>query len=179
MKNNRGFMLVEVIVTSTVIVTALIGLYTSFNKLYKNYNIRNKYHNIDAIYSTKNMVDYLLDTELNLLLNEVFENNNYKYLIKEKNCEPISNNNKTLFPTDNFCSEIREFYQVENMMIVEYDKEVINEKLLPTIKNQTFKEYIEYVLKYYNITTSEDYGYLLLTEIKNGKEYYYANLRMR
>ncbi len=36
MKNNKGFMLVEVIVTSTIIVTAMIGLYTSFNKIYKN-----------------------------------------------------------------------------------------------------------------------------------------------
>ena len=125
------------------------------------------------------MIDYLLDTDINSLLSTVLLNNNYQYLISDNSCNEISNNGKKVFPVDNFCSEIREFYKVENMIIVEYDKEINNKKLVSNIKNQTFKEYIEYVIKYYNITTSEDYSYLLLTEIKNGEEYYYANLRMR
>jgi hypothetical protein len=64
------------------------------------------------------------------------------------------------------------------MLFVEYDSESLNE--LDDSINQTFKEYVDYVIKYYDIkNTKEDYNYIYLTEIKNGDNYYYANLRMR
>ena len=33
MKNNKGFMLAEVIITATVIITALVSLYATYNSL--------------------------------------------------------------------------------------------------------------------------------------------------
>ena len=171
-KNNKGFMLVEVIVTSTIIVTAMIGLYTSFNKLYKNYNARNSYYNIDAVYATKAIFnDMLKSGELNKNINDIFQNSNYEYLIKNGSC--------TAFVDNDSCSKILEFYKVKNMIIVEYDKEIINTNLRNTFQNETFKEYTDYVVSYYDVTTNEEYSYLLLTEIYDGSNYYYANLRVR
>jgi len=36
-KNNKGFMLAEVVIVSAVIMTCLVTLYTSFNKMYNLY----------------------------------------------------------------------------------------------------------------------------------------------
>ena len=39
MKNNKGFMLAEAVITSTIVLTTLIGLYATFSRLYNLYNI--------------------------------------------------------------------------------------------------------------------------------------------
>lgn len=180
-KNNKGFMLAEVIVTSTIIVTAMIGFYSSFNKLYTKYNEKNKYYNIDSIYATKFVLNSLLeDNYLNTLINKIFYIKNYEYIIKDGVSQ------ESVLPTENIeiYNNIRKFYKIENMIIVEYDKKIILTKLKESEKNnlnETFKEYIDYVINYYNITTNEEYNYLLLTEIYDNttNNYYYANLRVR
>ena len=47
MKNNKGFMLAEAIITSTIVLTTLVGLYANFMKLYNVYKIRDTYYDID------------------------------------------------------------------------------------------------------------------------------------
>ena len=69
-KNNKGFMLIEAIITSTIVLTMLIALYTSYNKLYNNYKTKNTYYDLDSIYATKEII--------NLNLN----NNNFTKYIK-------------------------------------------------------------------------------------------------
>ena len=59
-KNNKGFMLVEVIITSTVVITTLVAFYTNFEKLYKKYNENNNYHDIDGLYATKEVINYFI-----------------------------------------------------------------------------------------------------------------------
>lgn len=167
MKNNRGFMLVEVIVTSTIIVTALVGFYASFSRLYKNYSEKEHYYNIDAIYATREMIDSIFDQDVGKFINDIFHSGTSKYLVKNGSC------------TDNsiyLCSEIVPFYKIENMIVVEYDKTSLQGV---SITNQTFKEYRDYVINYYDITTNKEYSYLFLTEIHDGNNYYYANLRVR
>ena len=85
-KNNKGFMLAEVVITSTIILTALVSLYVTFNKLYSNYNTRNSYYNIDGFYAIKGMINYLIDSgKLNEILND--QEKGYKdgkfYFIKD------------------------------------------------------------------------------------------------
>ena len=46
--------------------------------------------------------------------------------------------------------------------------------------NKTFYDYIDYLITYYNLeNVTDEYNYIVLTEIKEGEKYYYANLRMR
>ena len=64
------------------------------------------------------------------------------------------------------------------MILVEYDKNTLN-KLKNESINETFKEYIDYVIKYYGIKENDDYNYIVLTEIEIGnKQYNYSNLRI-
>lgn len=183
-KNNKGFMLIEVIITSTIVLTTLIALYASFNKLYNNYRIKNNYHNLDATYATKEIINSMLKNDegnINNYINTIIPNSKYGYIIKNGYCtnEAEFNNNGTPAATvPNNCSNIKKLYTINNMLFVEYDSESLNE--LDDSINQTFKEYVDYVIKYYDIkNTKEDYNYIYLTEIKNGDNYYYANLRMR
>lgn len=171
-KNNKGFMLIEAIVTSTIIVTAMIGLYASFNKLYVNYNSKNQYYSIDAVYATKLMFQDMLDSgDINAIINNIFKDGHGEYLI-------YTNDTGTQCSVGSSCSQIASFYNIKNMILVEYDKESLKELQNGTL-NETFNEYIDYVINYYNVTTSEEYDYLLLTEIYDGTDYYYANLRVR
>ena len=176
-KNNKGFMLIEVIVTSTIVLTTMIFLYSSFNKLSNNYKIRNSYYNIDATYATKEMISSMLkrdDNNINNFINDTFYNSYYSYIIKKEgdliNCK-ISINS---------CNNLKEFYSIENMIFSEYDLESLNYLKDNESINQTFREYIEYLDKYYDIeSTKYDYNYIILTEVKENNNYYYANLRMR
>ena len=165
-KNNKGFMLVEVIVTSTVIATAMISLYSTFNKLYTSYNQKISYHNIDGIYANKTTINYLLDNDFNAFINSTFVNYQYKILIDDTTC----------FSNTDVCNAIKSTYKVNKMVIAEYNRSII-ETLKNTSINQTFKEYIDYVIGYYGIEQSSNrYNYIILTEIKDGDNYYYANL---
>ena len=164
-KNNKGFMLVEVIITSTVILTGMVGLYTTFNKLYKNYNIRSTYYNIDGIYATKEMFNNLMNNDFNKVINHF---DNYGYLIENSKCIEIGNHNN--------CSSIVDFYGIDNMIIVNYNKNALKELKL---ENETFNEYIDFVIKYYDINNNDEYSYIFLTEMCDKNNCYYSNLRVR
>lgn len=192
-KNNKGFMLVEVIVTSTVILTSMVVLYSGFNKLYTKYQAKNFYYSIDGVYATKEMASYLLEHDFNTFLNDTLYSSRYQFLIKDGECQ-ISGE---------ICPIIVSLYGVKNMIFTEYDKcdlvydEKSNEQskcglvsgdFLP-VQNETFKEYITYVIGYYNIEDANvvvndgkqenEYSYLILTETFDSSDYYYANLRIR
>lgn len=171
--NNKGFMLAEVIVTSTVVVVALIAFYASFNRIYSNYKVRNSYYNIDGVYATKMMFNELFDVDggVNGFVNNTYEAGHYTFLIQDGIC------GESLDGTS--CSIVRELYDIENMILVEYDEEIINNQLRSNIENQTFNDYIDYLIEYYGIETDNEYSYLILTEIKDGENYYYSNLRIR
>jgi hypothetical protein len=61
-RDNRGFMLAEVIIVSSIIVTVLVTMYTGLNKLFVKYDELSRYYNVDAIYLAKNVEDYLIDS---------------------------------------------------------------------------------------------------------------------
>lgn len=174
-KNNKGFMLAEVVITSTIIITAMIGLYSSFQKLYATYNTRNNYYNIDGVYATKMMIDNLMNHDINEYLNSYSVESNYKFIIQSNSC---TDSNEEL---KNTCEIIQSTYQVTNMIITEYDKKVLEEiKTKSLTQNETFKEYIDYLIDYYNIKkNTEQCNYIILTEIKEGDNFKYSNLRMR
>lgn len=180
-KNNKGFMLVEVIITSTVILTGMILFYSSFNSLFSKYKEREVYHDIDAFYATKEMINNLLENDLNNFLNN-HENKETIELIKSETCQL----------NDDFCTTLKKLYNIQNMVFTYYDENVLKpQKKDPanetskkyneifTNYNETFKDYIDYIINYYNIkdanigTSSNNYTYLVITEIeKNGKNYY-------
>ena len=185
MKNNKGFMLAEVVVTSTIVLTALIGLYVTFNKLYNNYNIRMTYYDIDGIYAIKNMTNILLDTgELNDIIKD-FTTSSNKSIIENSTCHYGNKEGS------NKCSALQSEYYIQNIYITTYDKQAIN-NLQTKVLRQTFIDYLDYISKYYdlnetyisqaNYIPSDDdeytnkYNYLFIIEYKNDDKYYYSSL---
>lgn len=149
MKNNRGFMLAEVVITSTVIITALVSLYTSFSKLYSQYNIRNSYFDIDGVYALNGMIDHLMDEEGTI--NTLFSN------INDSSSTTIS-----CASEDYYCSKLQELYKINNLIVVKFNNQAIDNS--KTGKNKTFIDYLDYIKKYYNIGKSDDYDYLFIVE---------------
>ena len=60
--NCKGFMMAEVIIVSTVILSTLVGLYTIFNKMYIVYTERSYYYNVDAVYAGESIYNYFVSS---------------------------------------------------------------------------------------------------------------------
>lgn len=176
-KNNKGFMLVEVIITSTVILTGMILFYSSFNSLFSKYKEREVYHDIDAFYASKEMINTLLENNLNSFLNTHNDKETID-LIKNGNCNSEESN---YINKNNFCTTLQNLYQIKNMIFTYYDENVL-EKKKKDLTNETFKDYIDYIVNYYNIkdanigTDSNHYTYIVITEIENNEKNYYASI---
>ena len=185
---NKGFMLIEVIVTSTIILTSMIALYVSFNKIYNNYKIKNSYYNIDASYATKLILNSMLESHKYYgNINEIIQyadlnDKKYQYIIKNATCNKLEEpefERTTYYAPPKTCEGITGLYKINNMLIVKYDKNILMQLNNDLSLNQTFSDYINYLVTYYDMKNNEQFDWIVLTEIKEGEKYYYANLRMR
>ena len=193
-------MLAEAIITSTIVLTTLVGLYANFMKLYNVYKIRDTYYDIDGVYAIKNAIDAMInDGSLagTLVLNSSRGINtgstsndttdytaDYKILISgwgdkigyNKTCFSVNSNSV-------YCNFLKNTYNIENMYVVKYDEESIGKLKDRSGRKlrQTFKDYLGYVKKYYNFNMDEDnkYSYLFVVEYKKNDKYYYSSLGVR
>ena len=162
-KNNKGFMLVEVIIVTVVVATIMISLYVAFNKVYTAYEEKNNYTNIDGIYALKLIKD---DYVNNLKLNdEIKKLPDYNY------CKEIED------PKDSsYLGNVFTEYKINKVYLIKTDQ---TDNLMSVSKhNQTFKDYIDYLVKK-EITMNSDY--MLLIEItidSKNKIYNYAYLEI-
>lgn len=154
--DNRGFMLVEVIVVSVVVATVMTSLYVAFIRLYNAYDKKSSYTNLDAIYALSMIENYMIGVETTNsfmyddLIKEVRNSTNG---YKEITCSVMGNQDYK-----NFCNIVFEEYNINKMYIVDNS---LNSTSLEKIKNtesinQTFKDYIDYLL---NIGINKD-GFL-------------------
>ena len=151
-------MLAEAIITSTIVLTTLVGLYANFMKLYNVYKIRDTYYDIDGVYAIKNAIDAMID-----------DGSLAGTLALNTNCNPIINNDKCAVSNNNYCNFLKDTYSIKNMYVVKYDSiaELKNQAL-----NQTFKDYLNYIEKYYNFNMDEDnkYSYLFVVEYQKNQK---------
>lgn len=164
-------MLAEAIITSTIVLTTLVGLYANFMKIYKVYRVRETYYDIDGVYAIKNAIDAMID-----------DGSLAGTLVLNTNCNPIINNDKCAVSNNNnnYCSFLKDTYSIKNMYVVKYDKYSIAE-LKNQVLNQTFKDYLNYIEKYYNFNMDDDnkYSYLFVVEYQKNQKYYYSSLGVR
>lgn len=175
-------MLAEAIITSTIVLTTLVGLYANFMKLYNVYKIRDTYYDIDGVYAIKNAIDAMIDDgslagtlALNTNNYKLIINNNCIFLNQESYCNfCIVSNNMS------YCNFLKKTYSIENMYVVKYNENSINE-LKKVVNLKTFKDYLNYIEKYYNFNMDEDnkYSYLFVVEYKKNDKYYYSSLGVR
>lgn len=73
--NNKGFMMAEVIVVASIIMIALVGLYTSYNKIFSIYNQRVDYYDVATLYELSYIregIDYYYYNSKDIILNEQY-----------------------------------------------------------------------------------------------------------
>ncbi len=170
MKNNKGFMLAEVIITATVIITALVSLYATYNRTASKFQTRSTYQNIDGNYAIKGMVNHLLkNNQLNTLFQNVQTSTSNISLIKNGNCQQIYN--------DTYCQKSKDLYSIQNLLVTNYSSEKVR-AIKASVTNKTFKNYIDYIAGtsddkpgYYDFGKKSTYTYLFIVEYKdtNGK----------
>ena len=170
--NNKGFMLIEVIITSTIVVTSMVFLYTSFSRLYNNFKTKSSYYHMDTSYASKGIIDSLINENLlNNIINESLEDKSFVYIIKNSSC--VENTSTST------CSKIKNLYDIENSILVNYSIDSLNELKNNDI-NKTLSDYIDYLINYYDLSNNEDdYNFIVITESKDNVKYFYSNLRVR
>ena len=80
-------MLVEVIIVTVVIATIMTSLYVAFSRVYKVYDMKSKYSNIDGIYALNIIKNYYIE---NITINKMI-NDSSTYIDLKKD---IENSNK-------------------------------------------------------------------------------------
>lgn len=190
-KNRKGFMLAELIITSTIVVTSMVALYASFNRIYSLYKAKNNYYYVDGVYATKELANTIVQNDFNKFIIKNFDTERNMFLIKDGEC-------KVDTAMQQKCEAIKKLYNIKNMVFSEYNKcnlniqkcttidnnnrteQQINDAKALKVKNQTFKDYIDYIIDYYNIEDeNNEYNYVILTEIEEKGQLYYSNLRIR
>lgn len=150
----KGFMLVEVVVVSTVISTILVTMYTAITRVSNAYKTRDSYNNIDAL--------YLAMTENDTL-------------IRDKDLEQLIQNNTAIEISND---DLINMYMENNTYVHLYFSPYNKDKIL-TIKEksniQTTKNYIDYITDKLDFNDS-NYNYLIISEICRTEDdcYYYA-----
>lgn len=161
--NNRGFMLAEVIIVSSIIVTVLVTMYTGLNRLFIKYDELSRYFNVDAIYMAKNVEDYLIDTyQIKGLIDESV---GYRDIINmDSNIGNIIGGNT------------KKLYFIGN-----YTKGFDNLKNSSGSSDTYFKDYVDYVKndikgKYSSDTKPTEYKdkKAIIIEIKEDEKSYYG-----
>lgn len=155
----KGFMLAEVVVVSVVIATVLVTLFAGLNNVSSAYEVRNTYYDVDSLYVA-------------MEINDILIRNNIDSLITGKKIISLSTNNNLEQFMDFYEST---GYDVSSTYFVPYNSEILN-ALKSEVKNQTFKDYINYLSG--NIDFTEDYSYIIIVERENISDkndcYYYA-----
>ena len=176
--NNKGFMLVEVIIVTVVIATIMTSLYVAFSRVYKVYDMKSKYSNIDGIYALNIIKNYYIE---NITINKMI-NDSSTYIDLKNDIESSKKYCSTLNIGDeniNYCNKINSVianYKINNLYIVNKDK-------LTDLKNisdisQTLKDYINYLDNTLDKSDNSIKAYFIgeFTISSNDKIYNYAYL---
>lgn len=157
--NKKGFMMAEVVVVSSIVLVAIIGLYTAYNKIYKTYNTRLNYYDVTTLYRLGYYRDILIENnKINETINEVNEENKAIVIYTTNGFENIFNlpdSEKPNYITDSV-------YLVPTIASkkIPNKKEVADDALKNHNVNLTFNEYLSFLS---NSTTFES-DYLMLME---------------
>lgn len=89
--NNKGFMMAEVVVVSSIVLVTLVALYASYNKIIAAYNQRVDYYDVTTLYKLANFRDTSLSNISPSSTNPVKDENHEIIYYVEKNI--IKDNN--------------------------------------------------------------------------------------
>ena len=150
-KNNKGFMLLETLIVSTIILSTLIFLFVQFTNIKENYEVSFRYNTIPGIYIAKELSDFLVENNINDSLSNMLDNEENGF-INIKTHTHINNGDKNFYQTMIFNMNIKNvLYTSANL---EKLKAYLNSSKVDTsIFTESFKEYI-FSLKTKNVNNN-------------------------
>lgn len=155
-KNNKGFMLVEALVMSMVVIGTLTFMYIQFQNISRSYEKSFNYNTITDLYITNEVKNYLINNSLvDTYKNEV-DNNTSKYI-------------KIGDITDSSFVELKEKGQIKTVILANESLSGLKGKKTKDL-SEKFNDFINYLK-----VDKEGNGYRLLIEFNDDT---YASLRI-
>lgn len=155
--NNKGFMLVEVLVVSVFVSSVLVVLFSQFKKINNSYDVSFKYNTVDNL--------YLLENVKNRIITNVYEHQYDNYVGQLSDTKKYLNiynyeNNCTLNAYD---CELLEKANIKSIYFT--NSSAKKDMLKDTAISLEFRDYIKYIN--FNV---EDvvYDYFLIGEFVDG-----------
>lgn len=156
MKNNKGFMLVEALVMSMIVIGTLTFMYIQFQNISRSYEKSFNYNTVTGLYITNEVKNYLINNSLvDTYKNEV-DNNTSKYI-------------KIGDITDSSFVELKEKGQIKTVILVNESLSELKGKKTKDL-SEKFNDFINYLK-----VDKEGNGYRLLIEFNDDT---YASLRI-
>lgn len=152
-KNNKGFVVTEVLILSTIIIGVLIFMYSQFKNINRSYQYSFKYDTVEGMYLANNIVNYINNGNFDKLVNLL--NNNQKGYIDITECN-IENSNLI-----RYCETLFEKSEVEKVLFAEEDLSNLKQNM-DNIDNE-FKDYINQIK-----TNNSENDYRIIVKYKNG-----------
>ncbi len=186
-KREKGFMLVETLVISTLVSTVLVMFYVQFNNIVKNFSNDFKYNNVNDMYAVQNVKEIIMNDDngnfyanLKKILDENINNTSggsSNFLEIFTNCTNNSGNSYKITSCEKL-SALTNFYGIERIIftkefvdLTDNDYEIINdanfEKFIRSIKSEYTAEEFE--------NSKIIYNYRLIVKFSNNE---FATLKM-
>lgn len=181
-KREKGFMLVETLVVSTLVSIVLIALYVQFNNIINNFDRDSRYNSVNNLYATQNIKNFILRdatgnfyTNLKNLLDENIREGNSHFLKIITDC---SGNSANAYQT-NACTNfdfVTRFYNIKQIIFTLETVELrdIDYQLLD---NANFERFIRSIKNDIEVKYDENgnriYDYRIIVEFENNE---YATL---
>ena len=133
--DNKGFMLTEVLIVATFLVTTLLFIYIQFNKITRTYETSFKYNTVNGLYNAKNIVNYILDDGFEKLKIGLAQDD-----VEFINITDCSN---VYFSENNYCNVLMGSSNVKTILFTNEDLSVL--KNMQINLNQTMIDFINYI----------------------------------
>lgn len=149
-KNNKGFMITEALIISTIVLAILVFMYAQFRTINKGFNQTFKYNTVEDIYKT-NEIKKFIETDATNNMISLLNSSANGYL-------DITECNITTYNDVSFCKYLYEKLQIKSVLLLAEDvTNVVNGKMnnLET-GTQNFLKYIKnnYTGNYHRIVVS-------------------------
>lgn len=158
-KNNKGFVVTEVLILSTVIIGVLIFMYSQFKNINRSYQYSFKYDTVPGMYLANNIVNYISENTYDQLVEQL--SNTQTGYIDITECDPLQ------FDTCSFMDTLLEKSEVEKILFTEENLSKIKSNSINL--NNDIKEYINQIK-----TVGDEKDYRIIVKFQNGS---FASLR--
>lgn len=147
-KNNKGFVVTEVLILSTVIIGVLVFMYIQFKNINREYQYSFKYDTVTGLYLANNILNYINNDNYDLLVNTI-ESNNSPYL-------DITSCSDQLFTSNYYCEELLEKSNVEQILFTEENLGKIKLKI-----NELDPDIQKYIKQIQTLNSEGDYRIII------------------